>query len=75
MVDLFQVNDLLRFYRADYPNMIIKSSYNPCGFYMNVWIECAGNKQKYTFTCSTTQEAENRINDCVIDYLAKWGYK
>ena len=75
MVDLFQIGDLLRFYRAQYPAMIIKTSYNPHGFYMNVWLRNNGHRAKYTFTCTNTAEAENGINMSVIEYLAKWGYE
>lgn len=75
MVDLFQINDLLRFYRTQYPNMRIKSSYNPHGMYMNVWIQCNEHKGKFTFVCENTREAESGINLSVIEFLAKWGYE
>lgn len=73
MVDLFIINDYLDFYRKSYEFLKIKFTYNPIGFYANLFVfdivtEVSG---RWTFGVNNTEDALRKINLCLLDFLAQ----
>lgn len=73
MVDLFRINDYINFYRKSYEFLKIKFTYNPMGFYANLYVfdSVTENKGKWTFGVNDTEDAFRKIDLCLLDFLAK----
>lgn len=73
MVNLFEINHYLDFYRKSYPFLKIKFIYNPMGFYANLFVfdivtEVRG---RWTFGVNDTEDALLKIDLCLVDFLAQ----
>lgn len=73
MVDLFEINHYLDFYRKSYPFLKIKFIYNPMGFYANLFVFDIVNetKARWTFGVNDTKDALRKIDLCLTDFLAR----
>lgn len=73
MVDLFRINDYLEFYRKSYEFLKIKFIYNPMGFYANLFVFdiVTQVKGRWTFGVNDTTDAIQKIDLCLIDFLAQ----
>lgn len=78
MVDLFEINNLLRFYRSQYPEISIEVKYNPETMVINVFMR---NTETKTFYCDVhalcfdTEQAKGIIKKALNDALAKGALK
>lgn len=72
MLDLFGVNALIAFYHAQYETLRIKAEYDIRCFRLCVLINNGKNYvTKYVY-CKI-DEAKTIVNDCIIDFLARFG--
>lgn len=72
-MDMFYINDFLRYCANEYPFLQISAKWNQCGLYMAIQIK---HKNKYSwyfadFSAEDEQDAINKISFCITDYLAK----
>lgn len=78
MVDLFEVNDILGFYRSQYPEISIEVNYNPETFVINVFMRNIETKTFYSDVhaiCFDTEQAKGIITRALNDALAKGDLK
>lgn len=73
MIDCFRLGEFNRFYMEQYPELKIKTCYNPIGFYLNFTIHSNKGKMDGVFSCYETEEAISKMNMVIIDFLAKVG--
>lgn len=73
MVDLFEINHYLEFYRKSYEFLKLKFIYNPMGFYANFYVfdVVTEAKGRWTFGVNDTEDALRKIDLCLLDFLAK----
>lgn len=73
MVDLFEINHYLDFYRKSYQFLKIKFTYNPMGFYANLYVFdiVTEDRKGWTFGVDETEDALRKIDLCLLDFLAK----
>ena len=78
MVDLFEVNNILGFYRSQYPEISIEVNYNPRTFVINVFMRNIETKKFYCDVhalCYDTEQAKGIITRMLNDALAKGALK
>lgn len=73
MVDLFELNAFVAFYRVQYETLHINVEYNVRCFRLCIMINNGKNYVTKFAYCNTTKEAKAIVNDCVIDFLARFG--
>ena len=73
MVDLFEINHYLDFYRKSYQFLKIRFTYNHREFYANLYIfDIVTNEvEDWAFAVNNTEEAIAKIDLCLLDFLAK----
>jgi len=73
MIDIFQMSEFIQFYLKEYPELKIKTCYNPGGMYLNFTIKSDKGVSNGCFPCYETSEAIEKMNYIIIDFLARVG--
>lgn len=73
MIDMFELHAFVMFYRVQYESLHINTEYDPRCFRLCVMINNGKNYVTKFVYCSKTKEAKAVVNDCVIDFLARFG--
>lgn len=73
MVDMIALNAFVVFYRVQYETLHISTEYNVRCFRLCVMINNGMNYVTKFAYCDNTKQAKSIVNECVIDFLARFG--
>ena len=70
--DQDKLDNLLDFYRNQYPELVLRYAFNPFGLYINFYIGFTSENHRERFYASIPADEKTtaKVNLCIIDFLA-----